>query len=378
MNLTASLTVFLHKTALFLLFTWSALASEQLLPLSPKATVSVLTCATGNESYSLFGHTALRINDPEQFFDVVYNYGAFDFSTPNFVAKFAKGDLQYFVVASSYSDFINQYQYEGRSVYEQKLRLHPSMKQRLLERLQTTLQTEERFYTYKFIDRNCTTMVVDLLKETLGEKIIVKSKLTHTSYRSVLFPYFHQHFYEQLGTSIIFGNKVDQKASTIFLPFELLENLKTSHFQNQKVAFPVQTLLSITPTALYSWWNNAYTYGALLVLLVFWKNRKLILSFLIFMGILGLFFLFMSMYSLHPELANNYNILLFNPALLLMVFFSIRKNQKAIRFLAYFHWVCFAGYTILIVNKAHFLLLLPLIGASSVLVYRLLVKNKKR
>uniref|UniRef100_UPI00261C8AA2 lipoprotein N-acyltransferase Lnb domain-containing protein n=1 Tax=Flavobacterium sp. TaxID=239 RepID=UPI00261C8AA2 len=107
----------LNKFSLFIVILWSSWASAQLLPLSPKATVSVLTCATGNESYSLFGHTALRISDPSQSLDVVYNYGEFDFSTPNFVAKFAKGDLQYLVIAHAYLDFINQSQYEGRSVY---------------------------------------------------------------------------------------------------------------------------------------------------------------------------------------------------------------------------------------------------------------------
>jgi hypothetical protein len=37
-----------------------------------------------------FGHTAVRITDTEHFIDIVYNYGAFDFNTPNFVAKFIK------------------------------------------------------------------------------------------------------------------------------------------------------------------------------------------------------------------------------------------------------------------------------------------------
>ena len=66
----------------------------QNLQLSKEAQVSVLTCGLGNESYSFFGHTAIRVADPANNIDVVYNYGAFDFRTPNFVAKFAKGDLQ--------------------------------------------------------------------------------------------------------------------------------------------------------------------------------------------------------------------------------------------------------------------------------------------
>ncbi len=358
-----------------LIFLSSIVVSAQLAPLSPKATVSVLTCATGNESYSLFGHTAVRIADPEQFLDVVYNYGAFDFSTPNFVAKFAKGDLQYFVVADSFSEFIGRYQYEGRSVYEQKLRLSLPLKQQLFDQLNKTLQSEERFYTYKFIDRNCTTMVVDLLNQTIGTKAITKKDATKKTYREVLFPYFKNHFYEQLGTSSIFGTKVDQKATTLFLPFDLLESLKITKYKNEPLSEPVVSLLTVAPTTPHSWWNNAYTYGAFLLLLVFWKKRSVGLLFLTVMGILGLFFLFMGWYSLHPELANNYNVLLFNPTLLVLVFFVLQKNIKAIKWLSYVNWGCFLLYTIVLINKAPFWFLLPLIGVTSLVVYRVREEN---
>ncbi|MGL4384310.1 MAG: DUF4105 domain-containing protein [Flavobacterium sp.] len=359
-----------------LIFLSSIVVSAQLAPLSPKATVSVLTCATGNESYSLFGHTAVRIADPEQFLDVVYNYGAFDFSTPNFVAKFAKGDLQYFVVADSFSEFIGRYQYEGRSVYEQKLRLSLPLKQQLFDQLNKTLQSEERFYTYKFIDRNCTTMVVDLLNQTIGTKAITKKDATKKTYREVLFPYFKNHFYEQLGTSSIFGTKVDQKATTLFLPFDLLESLKITKYKNEPLSEPVVSLLTVAPTTPHSWWNNAYTYGAFLLLLVFWKKRSVGLLFLTVMGILGLFFLFMGWYSLHPELANNYNVLLFNPTLLVLVFFVLQKNIKAIKWLSYVNWGCFLLYTIVLINKAPFWFLLPLIGVTSFVIYRINKENR--
>ena len=359
-----------------LIFLSSIVVSAQLAPLSPKATVSVLTCATGNESYSLFGHTAVRIADPEQFLDVVYNYGAFDFSTPNFVAKFAKGDLQYFVVADSFSEFIGRYQYEGRSVYEQKLRLSLPLKQQLFDQLNKTLQSEERFYTYKFIDRNCTTMVVDLLNQTIGTKAITKKDATKKTYREVLFPYFKNHFYEQLGTSSIFGTKVDQKATTLFLPFDLLESLKITKYKNEPLSEPVVSLLTVAPTTPHSWWNNAYTYGAFLLLLVFWKKRSVGLLFLTVMGILGLFFLFMGWYSLHPELANNYNVLLFNPTLLVLVFFVLQKNIKAIKWISYVNWGCFLLYTIVLINKAPFWFLLPLIGVTSFVIYRINKENR--
>ena len=44
--------------------------------------LSLLTCAPGEEIYSLFGHTAIRYENPSQGIDVVFNYGLFSFNTP--------------------------------------------------------------------------------------------------------------------------------------------------------------------------------------------------------------------------------------------------------------------------------------------------------
>src|SRR5690554_4203420 len=60
--------------------------------LSEEAEISVLTCGTGEEMYTLFGHTALRVKDSKQQLDVVYNWGMFDFQTPDFYSKFVKGE----------------------------------------------------------------------------------------------------------------------------------------------------------------------------------------------------------------------------------------------------------------------------------------------
>ena len=166
------------KKIVFLLFFFSTvhLSFGQNIQLSKNTHVSVITCGTGNESYSLFGHTAIRVQDTINAIDVVYNYGAFDFNTPNFVMKFIKGDLQYFAVAHSYPDFINQYQYEKRSVYEQELNIPVPLKQKLFDNLNASLASGESHYTYKFIDKNCTSMVVDIINKTLDTVAIIKKK----------------------------------------------------------------------------------------------------------------------------------------------------------------------------------------------------------
>ena len=192
------------KKIFVLLCLWFSLYSNsQEAKLSSQTVVSIFTCGGGEELYSTFGHTAIRIKDVPNRLDVVYNYGTFDFRTDNFYLKFVKGDLQYFVTATTYEDFIFEYQYTNREVIEQTIDLQQDNKQRLFDLLNTSLQSNDRFYTYKFIDRNCTTMVVDKINLILGEKTIQKTDDKTLTYREVLYPYFENHFWYKLGINII-------------------------------------------------------------------------------------------------------------------------------------------------------------------------------
>lgn len=350
----------------------------QNIQLSKNTHVSVITCGTGNESYSLFGHTAIRVQDTTNAIDIVYNYGAFDFNTPNFVMKFIKGNLQYFAVAHSYPDFINQYQYEKRSVYEQELNIPLDLKQKLFDNLNTSLASGESHYTYKFIDKNCTSMVVEIINKTLDTAAIVKNTDTDITYRTILYPYFDGHFYEKLGTSIIFGQKVDQLGSKIFLPYELQKNLKKVSFQNQSLAKQNKIIIEFKNEVPMSWWNNPYTYFILLSFIVFINKKSIDLFYLSIMAILGIFFAFVGFYSLHPELGYNYNILLFNPSLLGLLYFYWTKNKKGIYNLALFNILSLVVYFFFIINKAHLVLVLPLVVCSGVVLVRMAIQNKKR
>ena len=366
---------------LFLLFfTLISLANakSQTLQLSENAQVSVLTCGNGNELYSLFGHTAVRIFDPQTNIDIVYNYGAFDFATPNFVVRFSKGDLQYFVTSSSFEDFLYSYEYEERSVVEQTIALSASQKQQLFDKLSATLLSNDRFYTYKFIDRNCTTMVVDLLNGIVGKNILKKVDPDDSTYRDVLYPYFDNHFYEQLGTSIIFGTKVDHYAEKVFLPVELFNSVHKATIDNEPLEKSSRTWLKYdneqVPT---SWWNNIYTYLTALVLLVVFNKNGANMMFFLITGLIGTFFLFAGFYSFHGELANNYNALLFNPALLLVVLFFYTKQDLWFYKSAIFCVASIAVYLLFIIGKVYFLIVLPLVVSMTIILIRYILRFRK-
>lgn len=368
----------LKKIFLFAFLIGTFYGFGQNILLSKNARACVITCDTGNESYSLFGHTAIRISDSENNLDVVYNYGAFDFRTPNFVAKFAKGDLQYFAVANTFSDFMNQYTYEQRSVFEQELNIPLAYKQKLFDNLTAVLSSSESYYTYKFIDKNCTSMVVDILNKTLGAQIITKKLDTDKTYRSILFPYFDNFFYEKLGTSIIFGTKVDENSNHIFLPFELYKSLEQTQFNNQLLCKESKNLLEFKKQAPNSWWNNIYTYLIFLGLILVLNQKYIDTFYLLVMGLLGIFFATVGFYSFHQELANNYNVLLFNPTLLILLYFLLVNNKKWIINLAVFNMVLIGVYLIVMINKAHLLIVLPLMLTSTFILAKITFKNSKR
>ena len=78
--------------------------------------VSVLTCSPGQEVYSLYGHTAIRVQDMVRGTDHVFNYGVFDFNTEHFVWKFVLGETDYICMAVPWEFFVREYEARGSSV----------------------------------------------------------------------------------------------------------------------------------------------------------------------------------------------------------------------------------------------------------------------
>lgn len=364
------------RNLLFLigLFTFPLGFSQQSI-ITENTKFSILTVDVADEAHSLYGHTALRIQDFSSNIDFIYNYGMFDFRTDNFVLKFVKGDLQYYAAAYPYADFEYSYQVENRSIYEQTLVLSLAEKQLLFEKLNASLSDKDKFYTYKFIDRNCTTKVIDIVNDVLKNKPIVKKNVDSKTYRDVLYPYADNHFYQKLGINIIFGQKVDNQATLMFLPLDLMDNLNHTIYKGKPIVSETKTLFKANRAASYSFLDSIYSLIALLLIFVVLNKKTTNIIYFLFLGLIGLLFSAIGLYSFHKELLWNYNVLLFNPLLLLLVFFIIRNNTKLIMKLS---WIClfFIGiYTVYMLNKVHFLIVLPIVIATSVLLLRLALKK---
>jgi hypothetical protein len=294
----------------------------------------------------------------------------FDFRTENFYLKFIKGDLQYFVAAYSFNEFFYQYNIENRSIYEQELRLSAAQKQQLFDDLNATLFSDKKYYTYKFIDRNCTTKVMDDINKMVGQNCVKRTTDLDKTYREILYPYVENHFYENLGINIIFGKKVDQLGKKLFLPKELMESLKTAKLDNILLAKKSKILFDATkiPSPI-SIWNNFYTFSTIFMVLLASRKKWIYLSLLGIFGIMGIFLSLVGLYSYHEEVAYNYNVLLFNPILLLLLYFYWKKKFRWINYLSFINMIFLGVYSIVFINKPNLMMFSPMIVSSALILF---------
>ena len=298
----------------------------------------------------------------------------FDFREGNFYLKFVKGDLQYFVAACSYQDFIYEYQSENREVIEQTLNFTLQKKQELFDLLNSSLFSDERFYTYKFIDRNCTTKVVEKINKIIGTPLIQKIDNKSISYREVLYPYFENHFWYKLGINIVFGAKTDAKAEKLFLPIELLHSLDKTVVNGKPLVEKKETIVEeIKQKSSFSFINSIYFISLILLIILLLNNKYITKIYLFISGFLGIFISLLGLYSLHHELLWNYNALLFNPLFLILVF---SKNKKLNKNLLILCAISLGIYLVIMLLKPHIMLMMPFIITASVILWKEFKKNK--
>lgn len=289
--------------------------------------ISLLTCTPGEELYSIFGHSALRVVDNSSHTDRVFNYGTFDFEDPDFYKKFIRGKLLYFVSVDSLPAFLEEYRYTNRGVTEQVIRLRCEEKQKLLTALLENAREENKYYRYDFTYDNCTTRLRDMLEKTLGNELPTKNILPEhgATFRHLIHSYLDHggQQWSKLGIDILLGSSLDKKLTnreTMFLPDYLMKALDSATLNEQPLVAEKQILLhqegktpsasSLTPFVVF-----LLLFLIIAVLSVFrWAPGKLFLKifdlvFFITLGLLGVLLLFMWWGTDHAMCRNNFNLL---------------------------------------------------------------------
>lgn len=309
--------------------------------LSDEAEISILTCSPGTELYSLFGHTAIRVRDPRQNYDQVFNYGTFDFQTPHFYMKFARGLLPYQLSQTPFRNFIYVYYMDQRSVYAQTLKLDAEQKQKLFDLLLDNYREENRYYLYNFLFDNCSTRSRDILLKSLPDTVVWNMPDTGKSFWNLLDEYLQTSPWVQWGIHTILGQRGNREATPfqyMFLPDYLMFGLETATHKNELIAGKAKTLYLAPDTENnYPWYRTplfVFTFCSLLLIILLYKHKQGILlnvltfSIFLFTGILGLLIVFLGGFTAHPITAPNWNILWANPLNLMVLPFLFKKTIR--------------------------------------------------
>lgn len=210
-------------------------------PAADPIRISLLTCAAGEEIYSLFGHTAIRYENPAHGIDIVFNYGLFDFDAPGFALRFALGKTDYWLGATDYRHFAFQYDSLGRDVWQQELNLTPGEKRKLVALLEENYRPENRMYRYNFFYDNCATRPRDLIEKSIDGTLHYAADMTSTdtgtSFRDLLHRYSEGHPWSRFGMDLCMGSQADKPISRrtmMFVPFCLQADFRQARIASHK------------------------------------------------------------------------------------------------------------------------------------------------
>lgn len=341
-------------------------ANSQRIILSDSAKVSILTNSPWSGAiYGLFGHASIRVNDPTEKIDYVFNYGMFSFNKPNFIYHFVRGETDYMVAPIPYSEFIVEYQDKGLGVREQVIRLSQADKQKVWDALCVNSLPENREYRYNFIFDNCATRPFDIIEKNISGHIRLPEEKNNPTFRQLINEFLKDYDWDRFGINLVIGASADRQVTEkekIFLPRYLHEVLSQSvivdsvgvqkplveseHVLNKDVDTPIENSF-FTP------WIAGFMLFllAFVISLIQWKKKEVLSISKIFdtilfavAGIAGLILTFLMFFSVHPCMTPNWNYVWLQPIhLLIACLFYLKRCAK---FIYYYHFINFAVLTV--------------------------------
>jgi putative effector of murein hydrolase LrgA (UPF0299 family) len=322
---------------LFLLCLLAALAGGAwAAPAENAPRIGVITMQPGEIFFERFGHDALVVADPSSGQATSYNFGYFDMTEPGFVKRFARGDMQYYLVSLPLEEDLAYYRDSGRGVNLQWLDLPPDRARALAAALAEHAKPENARYDYEYFTNNCSTKVRDMIDRAMGGAL--KSQLVGRSrgntFRSEAVRLASPATWMWLGFDVGLGPYADTPMSRweeAYVPMRLADSLREA--RNNEGRPLVQDEVKLLPHRVapepeeqQRRWGSWLLAGLLLAALIVAAAPRLprgiaafALALWVICGVTGLVLVFLWGFTEHQAAWANRNLLLFNPLCLLLV-----------------------------------------------------------
>ncbi len=321
--------------------------------------ISLLTCSPHEAIYSLYGHTAIRINDQRNGEDLAVNYGLFSFEKPHFVLRFLFGLTDYEMGIEPFEAFCRQYRYYGSSVTQQVLDLTNEEKWNIVKAVNINYMPENSVYRYNYFYDNCTTRAVDMLTTHLADAHVVfeGEQQKYPSFREMVHGCLPHHPWNRFGNDMLLGVKADCKTTLRehqFLPANAMDDFRHAMIVGQDGSNRPLVLREeiVVPEGAQDVWKDfplspkdvfliVLAITVLITLLeaftrkVLWGYDALLM---ILCGLAGIV-LFLMLFSQHPTVRVNLLLLLLNPLPLFFIWRMIRRARKRLPDRQYAGWI---------------------------------------
>lgn len=309
--------------------------------------ISLITCQPHDEVYSLYGHTAIRFHDLRKStsIDIAFNYGVFDFKKPHFVGRFVFGLTDYELGAYPFELFLEEYRHFGSMVTEQVLNLTNEEKNRLRLALAENLKPENKIYRYNYFYNNCTTKARDIIVRCINGKVEYAEREDFIpTFRDMVHEMTRNHPWSRFGNDLLLGIKADlqtNREEQEFLPNNLMYDFDHAQIyengqyrplvKERRTAVPggVQVIRSAFPLSPLSTGIIIASFG-LLIFAAEWKLKRSFVTWdvilMVVTGTIGIVLTLM-LFSQHPTVSLNLQILLFNPLPWLFLWPVIKRRK---------------------------------------------------
>lgn len=309
---------------------------------------SLLTCSPGTEIYSLFGHTAIRYQNFTKSKDLVFNYGMFSFSSPNFIYRFVKGETDYQLGVNDIRSFKAEYMFRGSTVYQQVLNLTYSEKIKLQELLFTNYLPQNRVYRYNYFYDNCTTRAKDQIEKCIDGKVEYPTTVPDNTFRGIIHEFTKGFDWEEFGIDLCLGEDADEPIGIrqqMFSPFYMRSFAEKAYIKSpngnlrplvlkEEVIVDADTVVDDGDSFPFSPVSCATFFLCLNIIIAFIQivKKKIywIWDLILYLsqGLAGCIIAFLFFFSIHPTVDSNWLIMLFNPIPLFYLPFMLYNDIK--------------------------------------------------
>ncbi|MEZ5103597.1 MAG: DUF4105 domain-containing protein [Draconibacterium sp.] len=360
------------------------------LQLSNEAEISVLTCSPGNEAYSVYGHSAIRVTDNLYNYDLVFNYGIFDFNTPDFIYRFASGQTDYLLGAYKFSAFYEEYLIDKRSIFEQVLNISLEEKQKIFDFLIWNAQPENRVYRYNFFFDNCATRIRDVVSQQIDGNVVFPDKPeVQKTFRQLIKDYHSKLLWLNFGIDLVVSAPADRTASVaeeMFLPDYVMKYFAEAVIKSEGVTKPLvkeSNVIYQAPELKFKSLGIISPFvilGLLFIIVLFVSVRQYLKGnltswpdYLVYglTGLMGTIMLWFVFFSEHPAMRPNYNLLWAVPLnLVFAIAWKVKKWRPVIK---YYHIIITVWLVLVVLSElfipqkfhaAHYFFILMVLSRS--------------